>query len=1709
MLFYILFVVVISIGILLYIKSKNERKQKKHVEHFVNRTDMDDVLDYWCERNAPGGFDNYQGPWANDDYINKTNPRCGKHDCPTENCYYIERGPHHLNNPYEHYYHKKTEGMTWVDQENNDGMYCTSKHNIASNIHCEPNTIPHCTKHVTDIRTHYFNTTTNKWEVKYINYFMDNKGTCELRDVNYPYDIVSYIRTSDKSQIMGSPTTTVDGITISNKTVYNEPGPSCLLAYDSTAEKYYDDSDRSSYITMDNTKFNNYNPRTNAFVCISGNEKRYGHSNVVGKDDGFGCGWIDDIGAGCDACPIYKSECFLFDPDTRTYNKKNFLHIHLDADQNNTTDKVCDEYLVNDYMNGQFETLNVTNLDTQPNKVDSFLIDNNQATTRKEVNVSSGASGDGTLDACVDTLPDVCTSEDRWCYSLGVNVPSVGKDSYKFRESTQVPFDDKVIGMKYRRRWNSNGSACEYCLIDMDTNDCFDNSTVLTDMSGTACPAPYDIECPKGFVRKQDIENGAYCVKCGDTEYYNSTSKTCEPLLGCTVGQKFDPFTTINDVNGQEFHLYNYSTDTTIRDNTNGAITKDNFDKDSYAYLHNNLNTQCSPCDDVNSYMNNRDHVEFECNTCQFMDESGNINYVNNDKTECNRCVIANYEYSDDSYPKKRVMYSDRNNRTCETCPALDPNTDTQASLTTIASHTTDVEGVPGRCYRKCNSTQEVNHMRLTNPGSFKDYIEDVPAVINGDGSIATPAVPGHYEECEFECSENYYKSRGTCIPCAIGTQNTTNSATCTACPIGTFNSSEGSSCGQCPQGTGVLSTVRGSTTNTGSTNVTDCHIQCAGSSTTTVNYTTRNDYEIENCPSDNVCRLNGYTKDNLSSSQTNQTIGYKLVPAHGTNNLTVNPNVCNSPANTTVVNGCDAGFHSISDGNNRICCAQGLTYNSTTVSCDCPDVATYGNHVTEVSYQPGRGCVPTMCTNNVVPTNGTCVLTCNSDEYKNTSSFECIKCNLGSNVATIGVINQGTSQNDCRVTGCLEGYHLSANACIENLQECTYYEATNPVSTDSYVVDKTETLRGEAAEFPKYHERKNMSVTDCSTIQSSISACSSVDSIVNIADNLSACCENNKNFKTTNIVDIMQDGRKISREYVAIKALCCNTNTDIRISRDSDMNDHYGCCPSDQTLYVNGSHVQCCDTPSASQNHYLDDTGVCRVECQNGYFDASGTNSSECTPLASCPTSVIKVKTNRDIVGANANDDKYITSDGAYIAYRADVTNNDVTDSTYCEGNDADYDTHSQQTGTKRCIEANNTLNSDYVAYCCNEDGTYFGDDENSNFCGQSCPQYYYWVEDTTNTNSTIAIFNRTFNAPTHVRTNENCPSSTTSDPTKDGFSNVSITGNVATLYATVQKDCLVENENIDDHGKHYYNVSMDVQVDTLCPDSQVCSNGFITYGNSNACCEISAMELDDNNLCACPAIWTLSTDSNILKFTRPEPDIDACPTGITDFAEGDCEEDGTKCCPVGMNVKNIPATDGIYACECPVGMNITESPPGSGYTCGCPDGMVLSGDDTTCGCPVGMVLSAGDDNTCECPGGMVLSGDGYTCECTGNKSIQKDANGIATRCVCYTESIGTEDNGNMITYTASTGDSNCKEITTFENCVSTNTDSNIIYCCPSDSLPRSEGETYTCKPEDTEAKWTSNVRPFAFVGYDEDASVHHYIDGDLANVMYPTITQ
>jgi len=1260
MLYFIILILFICICSFIYVKlNKNNIKQK---ENFKSRITMDDVLDNYCAKTVPLSMDNYEGPWLNDTYVGPA--RCGRYECPTEVCSTIQPEFGYFGNPHAFFYSDSTDKMAW--ESNLDPTVagnCVTKHNPDSNIFCKPHgDPPQCPKHMFDKRVYRFNSNVNQWETRYVNYLMNSNGDCKFRDVNQPFDIV---------QLRDTNFNYVEGDNTSSNIYYTNIGSTCTLRFDSAENYYYGDGN-----TISMNDYERYNERTKEFICKNGSRRQYGYTNSPGTPSGFSCGLS---GSNCGTCENEKKQpCYIFNSNDRSFDKINFLQTYFNHDGNDATNEVCDTYVVRPDENIAFEQLNdgryyLDESHLNDSVKDDLLIHDPNNTIDNGNTIITKDQFDIThSNICkIDVVPDQCDTSETTCRIIGselepsvlayFNTPSPGSFT---PDATLYPIENKLINVKYRRRWNSNGTNCEYCVVRDDSQ-----GSIIEDSCKASLSCDNTVTCPKGTTLSTRGLS-TYCTFCGPDEYYDETSSNCEKLRGCDEGYFFNPFDNVNS----DFKIYNQKTKTNIIDNAYGVanrVTPNTYKHYNHTFLDNNTPSQCTACG-PNTFMKDYEHVNLECDTCDPVDSQYGIfqTVVNN---SCKLCGTTRPNIEDNSPNPKYITFSN-NIRYCKTCPTLD---DPQYSGQKVIALTSDVDGVDGQCYRECLPNRSgFNNVRINDDSSKKPWTLD-------DRNI------GKYEKCDIECPDHHSIDNTTksCEPCPIGQEGNYQGG-CTPCVSGFYNDVPGSACKPCPN-TNESRHKLGNTklSPTGSTSVTACQSACSAPySSCNVPFTgslASGSYNFAECPS-TPCSTGLYDRERIPNSRN----GYRIDEVMGTRNDSVG-GFCD-PGSTPYDNGqteeckinetTTEGFTVepftttiVEPFGTTYCCPQHMEFDINNDKCECKSAQYFRDQLPEskrkhtgttVTYESGEcklDCAGTASRN----TSGYCEMSCENDQYVDGSS--CTPCPVARNAETMiaRVYNRDPRLEDCKIATCSNNFSLIGDTCVENKRNHEYYKQ-NYIHWATTFAGSYQGINKDAGfitvspdiELPTYHTKQSESLTQTeinektdSVLKNCHNSSSAEDignfnfghtSVFKVGDTVICCNDENKVLSSVGV-----NGKN--------RSVCCPSNQEAKLAHDSTNRPFIGCCPPSQKLYVNSAgQTGCCpasETTDGGKTYFLNEDGTsCDFTCIGEYSKSQ--DSLTCVPYTDCSSPIYYNKRkNAD------NTTDYVDDFGRHVYERVNVS--------------------------------------------------------------------------------------------------------------------------------------------------------------------------------------------------------------------------------------------------------------------------------------------------------------------------------------------------------------------------------------------------------------------------------------------------------------------
>lgn len=1618
MLIYILLLLVICVCMLLFVKLK------KNKEAFRSRITMDDVLDQYCLKEGNGN--NYEGPWGNSGYTGPA--RCGRYRCPKESCSVLEPELGRFNNPNAFSYVTKYENQVW--SSNDEGSFeCRTKHNPESNIYCEPNQPPQCDKLLFDQRAYRFNSDLNQWEERYVNYVMNSNNQCEFRDVNQPFDIVKLHNERNVLQ-HGDASTSI--------TYYTTIPTDCSLTFDRFENYYYDS--QGNTIRMGD-EFERFNSRTNEFVCKNGSRRTYGFSNTPGTSPGFSCGWLDNNDcSGCDN--KRKPSCYVFDSNIRSYSKRNFLQTFYNHDMNDATVEICDTYLVNPSKNDMFDRLN----SGRPTFTDDMLDDDTKNDLLYTDSAPTGTfviteSNFVTTNNCrYDVVPDQCDNQTTNIYQLGMNMNSNVLEYYKTEErmsgyvpdTDYYPITNKLINLSYKRRWDATGSNCEYCVVN--------ESGLIIDGSCESNLPISQSECPTG-TQLNTLGFDRYCSFCAADEYFDSSINRCKPLNGCDEGYYFNPFSNIDN----SFQLKRNENGSVIIDSDN-SINKDNYEAYKYTFLNNNTSNQCTLCG-PNTYMNQFQHVNLECNTCERMNPEGYLQVVDNNR--CEECVISNRDIVDNYNNRPKYIKYDNGDRTCESCPEL---TNPQYSGQKVIAHSTDTDNDDGKCYRQClNNTRGFNNARIDDTTN-KEY----------------DTTTNSYPLCEITCPANYVKMNNICEACPAG-QESMDSITCTPCDSGMYNPTAGNSCVSCPNRVQDIPTNEKSS-SLGSSNINQCMSKCTsphtGCNVPFIGSVYSGFYNFDTCPLEK-CPSGLYDREPLSSGRG----GYSIREVQGDINNTIGGfcEVSPSSYDRGQNEDCESGETQIETFvvepfGTTYCCPNEMTYSTTTNQCECKPVNFFTrqllmNQTTHISTTSpytynsiNNRCQPHCNGNAQLNADNYCELICNRNEYA--SNSVCTSCPLAPNAAAMTTppnMNRDATIDDCMIMSCSNNYTLSDGVCVENTSSCSYYEPVINPSTINFT-GNYRAIDEDANTFsissgisqPSYHRKisDTLTASECTTKQAS----SSLNNCYNEGTDLTH--KSIKQIDPSNVMccgnetDDLSNGSFLS-EGTKKYSVCCPNNQVARTTEQSSKK-YIGCCPSDSNLYANSSgNSKCCPISNSDKTYYLNNSNVCDFSCSDGEKIGDA-----CVPYnGSCPPKVFM------------KDVGYGTDQRGRVRYYE--SNIPQTTDVSCPTGDIEQ---------RDLILKQNQSQCEFVYdsyYCCEDSNARY----NGTTCVKSCSSYNIY-ETQEQRNSRLGSVSYSETMPLSVTINNIIGTLGDATPTTSEFPNDNeYEPNRIIYYKTTIDDGYSEYDATTSSYRSCPSTSSTPTRSSICP-----ATGYTESENINkdiVCTQDCATGyILDTTLYGTPTCKRMITidchkeldvgDEHGIHYQMSNMvfafDVNDCPAGWSN---------GEYPAPPGYESTKKYNYNNNYYAYCLMnseGSNIWFN--STSNRC----------ELTTCG--VNQIPSSTTVGSCLCE-------PIYTFNSTDSNRVNK-----------YTLNYFTDEFVPNLPNapTCSTQTNNIPNVNLL--CVNVNNNSN--YCCPDTDTSKPYFDTtsnaYTCSNV-----WTSNIKPAGFLGYAEDAVVWHNVDYTL----------
>ena len=854
----------VCISLLLYNKSNEKRKnQKKTKETFVQKLDMDKVLDRYCKDTSSESsmpLNNYiYDAWGQGQ--NEEEAICSLYGCPLEECYTLQKKPFNsLPNFNEYEYIKTSDPQKQALNDDGNIIGCTTKHDPSSNVYCTDK-LPDdafCRTLDDEIYGQYsaykFNTTYKFWETKYFNKFLDSNGNCYERDTE-TFERV-YVHRED-----GPFTGDSSGLPV----YYTKKGPECYLK-ELDGLKMFQQDNLSDPITklpigisylelstsnIDYTNHMKFNDKS-FFSCPDQSYAKYTHID----DTGFNCG----ITEACDPetkCINRKYKCYEFDPQSREYLEKNYLKTYFDHDNNDLTAEECRIYEVNlDTTNKKrlWEsggTLNLKNYlefpsesDLKPevrtvtaefiNECESMAIDPNKCSATFEDNFVCFMNGQDLLDLQAwyinSTLslekfderlvrkhyPDLEVLQFTDIYQDTIN--ELNKSFHKFTNNLYNKYvrnfdPNSFFEISWKRMFDETGQNCVYCIIDpqSDPNNpscIFENYTVRV---GT----PVKLKTIK---YKYVFDNVPQCIPITCPVGFNLNEErndlgqvvklSCSP---CAKNQYYNLDTSNCEMlpgcnKGYEFDAFE-----NIDNDKLNLLIKTNQKWDKVPRTNWDQN---EPNDYIllhsSSILDNEYCSKCSGNTYQSVDGSlskcevcnnqfGKTFTLDEDNTVCTKCTDS--DRVNTYNPSIAIMEGEK--RVCKECPRIGSEND-QNNVSRVYSQNNN-------CYYACsyNDVYGDNNEKIINDesGSGQSGYSEARYKLDYNYETnsflhSTPDDKINVGLCKFKCADGWSKSPdgSSCIKCGAGYQQIDDQGICTKCPSGTYNSTAGGACQPCPR---------------------------------------------------------------------------------------------------------------------------------------------------------------------------------------------------------------------------------------------------------------------------------------------------------------------------------------------------------------------------------------------------------------------------------------------------------------------------------------------------------------------------------------------------------------------------------------------------------------------------------------------------------------------------------------------------------------------------------------------------------------------------------------------------------------------------------------------------------------------------------------------------------------------------------------------
>ena len=1213
----------------------------RNVEGFRSRYQtMDTVLDYRCFSNNQN-TNNYINYASWDSHLSESDvdetAECGTYECPMETCKVLTS-----NNLFGRIdYSYKTRLSNQIEC-GDDSCICKSAHDPNSNVICDSTyEIPQCGM-VQNKECYSFDQTNEQWTTHTFNEYLSSNGVdCTYRDTQYPFTPMYYSNEKNPNLSMGTYVPGTTGTT-GTKICYDTKGPNCRLSKDSEYDnRYIIDGDYNNYVEKP-TNTTRFIQERNYFDCDNGNQRRYGYSNTSPSTpaDGKTCGFID---ADCSNCAISKKTCYLFDSNLREYTSNIFINMYWEGRTTSVGTSVptslpseppdetsvpnspvsevatddssllCDSYKVfkTNPQVDNFDNFEWRNYLTQSDFLDGMFLEKRTPRT-----FTTLTTWEATNHTCSNDInPTMCSIKDTILLKKGSSLNSTIQDEIERSQSStlnvvdindnEVTLEKQFHDITYRRRWNSNGSACEYCVVDT-----FGGSGDILDDCASDAGVDDDLSCDPGETLVQNDLNISYCRICSSNEYYDEDNSKCKMLSGCEAGNRFVP----PDLSEGKSYL-----------------TSDTTDDD------------CTPCES-NTYISDTTHMRRQCKTCDETRDDDNYVYtVNDTNTECSRCgnSVQRNTYNTAGWIVVNAS-SDDTTPTCSNCLHYgDVDEDVKAQVATIVGLTEyDIFGdrQDSKCIKRCGVG------KYNNDGT-KMYIQNSR---NSDKEL----IDGTFERCPYYCPTGYFATNGSCEQCPKETE--LKDGSCLKCQDGFYNNRIGGRCISCPVTYGAVrdkpistwfSNVIDGTSSNGATDISHCRGECLDKKVNDTEVeeevygyydTSRSikQYNLDVCPKTEC--VAGYIKQPLSDA----TMGYKLSNVFGTQNRSkgeTGMSTCHVDDKDDLVmsDSCvtDSSGYSYNEAkyDDGTTCCKGTLLSTGSGECGCPTVLTQEDPLAlpEMIWNGSRcikQCQPYTDNHNdeggeIKLVGWNCELTCNDgvngfyqdkltgSSVPNTCS-SCPAAPANTGPPWIDAYNND-SVTDCYIKSCQEGYKLDSPspsyyngsiyspACVEKRVLCDVLKekSAGDFSTPSFHLDQTQ---GVVKVFGK--ERSSVAWTTPDVAVNGI--CTQMDTTTSgqaMGDFYVKCDETDKRLNiggSTSYVDLVTNTPKFP---TGTRPLFCCPDGTIHMTGEFETKSVIGCCALGQTLTSVGTCLSNC-TEGSNQSFERAEDGTCLYTCDIGY---------------------------------------------------------------------------------------------------------------------------------------------------------------------------------------------------------------------------------------------------------------------------------------------------------------------------------------------------------------------------------------------------------------------------------------------------------------------------------------------------------------------------